>query len=226
VYALTLLALVAAAAGPGLAQEEEATGADPEPAPEAQPAEPEDEAARQAESERLDREREFGIDYDGGGTALTDPDSPPGPSIWSSLLRAILPLALVIGLIYAIYGAMRWLRRGAVPGAGSSGMVTVLESTRLGPDKSLHVVAVGSRVLLLSSSGAGVSFIAEIEDEELQAVARAQASAGFAEHLARASEDYGEPRPDAESPPASRAGDAMKRALNVLGSVARRGDRR
>jgi flagellar biogenesis protein FliO len=93
-----------------------------------------------------------------------------GPGYY--LLRALLSLALVIALIYAIYYVLRgfgrprlWARRAA--------HIEVLDAARLDGDKTVYVVALGGRTLVLGASATRMELICELTPEEA-AVFRAE----------------------------------------------------
>ena len=81
-----------------------------------------------------------------------------------SLLGIILVLLLVLGGCYLF---TRWASTGLVggPGRGSARM-QVVERLPVGRDQVLLVVRVGARYLLLGSSSAGFSLLAELTGEE------------------------------------------------------------
>lgn len=86
-----------------------------------------------------------------------DPDTEiqPKQPLWLEALGAMLKLAFVIALAYAVlYGYKRLL---GIRAAGSlGGRIRVLESTRLAGTQSLVLVEANERYMLLGSNGAGV----------------------------------------------------------------------
>ena len=81
-----------------------------------------------------------------------------------SLLGIILVLLLVLGGCYLF---TRWAGTGLAlgPGRGSARM-QVVERLPVGRDQALLVVRLAGRYLLLGSSPAGVSLLAELTEEE------------------------------------------------------------
>jgi flagellar biosynthetic protein FliO len=76
-------------------------------------------------------------------------------------LDVLLKLGVVIGLIYAcLYLLKRW--RGPLGAAGRR--LAVLETTRLSTRQSLHLVRVGSQVLLIGATDGGLSLLAELDE--------------------------------------------------------------
>lgn len=84
----------------------------------------------------------------------------------AALLQALLALGGVCVLAWVVlrFGA----RRGFGVGAGRGGRVTVLERVALDPRRSLYLVKVGERVLLLSAGDGGApALVAELAENEL-----------------------------------------------------------
>ena len=80
------------------------------------------------------------------------------------LLRTIGSLVLVLGLL----GFCAWLAkvRGGVAKTPSNGRLKVIESHALGTNRSLHLVAVGGRILLLGG-GENITCLADFTAQEL-----------------------------------------------------------
>lgn len=99
------------------------------------------------------------------------------------LASSLLLLALVIGALVAVVVAARALgRRGR--SAGRGGWMEVLARLPLEPRRSLYVVRVAERTLVLGSSEQGLTLLRELEGGELPA---AVAGPSFPELVARAS---------------------------------------
>jgi flagellar biogenesis protein FliO len=81
------------------------------------------------------------------------------------LLRAVLSLAVVIALVYAV----AWLvkAKGALNLAPTGYRVRVLETVALGGTRMLHLVSVGDQVLLLGAGPEGVSHLASFSPAEV-----------------------------------------------------------
>lgn len=92
----------------------------------------------------------------------------PGASPGSYLLRALLSLALVVCLIYAVYYGLRWWRGGLLRAREGEGIV-VLDHARLDGDKSVYVVALGDKVVVLGASGSDLRMLCELGEEEAAA---------------------------------------------------------
>jgi flagellar protein FliO/FliZ len=118
-----------------------------------------------------------------------------GGSFVLMLLQTIFALAFVCGLAYVIF---RWVLPRLSVARSSNSMVRIVDRLGLDARKSLYVIEVAGRWLLVASSEAGVQLIAELEatsaEEAEREVARlrpqfgAQASAvrgAFAERLAQ-----------------------------------------
>lgn len=99
-----------------------------------------------------------------------------------ALLQTLLALAAVCVLAWVV---LRWgARRGLGLGA-SRGQVRVLERISLEPRRSLYLVKVGTRVLLIGAGeGGSPAVLAELDPSEVPEEPE-QARPGFAEVLRR-----------------------------------------
>lgn len=84
-------------------------------------------------------------------------------------LRAVSALALVAFLLLGLYYVVRFLSQGRLVTLGRSRLISVVESTFLAQNTSIHVVKLGGRYFLIgASSGGHVSLISEISPEEVE----------------------------------------------------------
>ena len=85
-----------------------------------------------------------------------------GVTEWINL---ILRLALVLIVIWFAIMAMRWWVRRMNGGmAGGSGHLQVVETRALGPNRSLQLVRLGNRAVLLGVTSERISSVLEIDD--------------------------------------------------------------
>ncbi len=96
---------------------------------------------------------------------MLTPDA-PGDLLWDLIIKTALVLAILYGVLWLVkryYG-----RAGSTPrGAG----IVVMQSTQLAPGRALHLVSVGSRVLLLGATSQQVSLLADLDPADLEAEA-------------------------------------------------------
>ena len=95
------------------------------------------------------------------GPPVFDPaSSSSGASFFVMLLQTLMALGLVCGLAYLIF---RWVlpRLAAIPTANS--MVRIVDRVGLDSRKSLYVIEVAGRWLLIASSEAGVQLVSELD---------------------------------------------------------------
>lgn len=78
------------------------------------------------------------------------------------LIQTVVALGLVCGLAYLIFRVV--LPRLAV-GYGTSNMVRIVDRIGLDTRKSLYVIEVAGKWMLVASSESGVQFIAELDAE-------------------------------------------------------------
>ncbi len=77
-----------------------------------------------------------------------------------SLLAAVAPLALVLGLLMAL---LWWLRRATARSAPGGRYIQVLETVDLAPGRSLHLVALSGRGLVVASTAQRCELLCELE---------------------------------------------------------------
>lgn len=83
-------------------------------------------------------------------------------------LRAISGLALVAFLLLALYYVVRFLSQGRLLTLGRARLMTVIESTFLAQNTSIHVVKMGGRYFLIGAGSGHVALISEIPPEEVE----------------------------------------------------------
>lgn len=115
---------------------------------------------------------------------------PGPPDLAGGISQMLLALGLVLALVLALY----WLARRFLPGAAGLGQASglrVLGRLALGPKKSLALVEVGKRVLVLGLAEQGVNLLATIDDPaEIAALDAAKPAFGLAlKRAAKSQED-------------------------------------
>lgn len=116
------------------------------------------------------------------------------------ILRVAVDLAIVVALVWLVVWALkRFSHKGRILGflsrwrlGGESKSMRLLETMSLGPARSLHLVEVGGKILVVGSTSANVSFIVEIQDPgAVEAiVTKSGESSEFAEALRSDLADY------------------------------------
>lgn len=115
-------------------------------------------------------------------TAPKDPESLPIPEGSSSpgnlsggagdtLLRLGLGLIVVVGLIALVWYVLKRVQRSRYPaldsGGKSAGLIDVVSTTPLGPNRSLHVVRVGEEILLVGSTDHNITALTRLGTDDL-----------------------------------------------------------
>jgi flagellar protein FliO/FliZ len=91
------------------------------------------------------------------------PVAVPGPVSSFVILRTVLLLILAAAAVYGVVHVAKKLSR---PRDALSPDLRVLASTRLGPNRFVHVVALGTQAWLVGAGEGGISCIAEVRDQE------------------------------------------------------------
>lgn len=79
-----------------------------------------------------------------------------------------LRLALVVGVIWAAVHAMRWYVRRMNRGAGRNGLraLEILETHALGPNRTLHLVRLGDRAVLVGATQERITQLLTVDDPD------------------------------------------------------------
>ncbi len=82
------------------------------------------------------------------------------------LVQAFVSLAIVVGLIYAIYFGLRRLSHTGLPPKGEG--MQVLASQHLGGGRWVYILRVADRVLVVGGGADGLRTLAELSHEEYE----------------------------------------------------------
>lgn len=93
-------------------------------------------------------------------TDLPRRETAPGVSVW----RMIFSLIFVVGLIILIGYVMRWMWAKGIRLDVRGHHMKVLDTLQLGYNRSVFLVQVGRRIVLLGSADKGVQYLTEITD--------------------------------------------------------------
>lgn len=85
----------------------------------------------------------------------------------SGLLRTLIGLAVVVAVIWGVAWVLRQVKSGKEGRASGNGLAS-LATLPLGPNRAVHVVRVGSDVLLLGSADHQISQLARYSEDEAQ----------------------------------------------------------
>jgi len=90
------------------------------------------------------------------------------PAGWQLGLGVIGSLALVVVAIYGTLWGIKvfLLRKGSV--RSRAGLIRIWESTHLSPNRTLHLVEVGERLLLLGATDSQVNLLAELDRDAIE----------------------------------------------------------
>ena len=115
------------------------------------------------------------------------------------IVRMIVGLAVVIGVIYGLSWVLKQVKaskEGQATGAG----LAAISSLPLGPNRSVHLVRVGTDLVLLGAAEKGVTPIRQFSDDEARAVGLL-------------SDDEDAPSLEPQRPPAVQAAGSLVEAL-------------
>jgi flagellar biosynthetic protein FliO len=93
-----------------------------------------------------------------------------------TLIRLVLGLGVVVGLIGGVWYVLKRVQRSRYPAMDDrnpAGLIDVLATTSLGPNRSLHLVKVGEEIVLVGSTDHQVAPIARIGADDAAALAGA-----------------------------------------------------
>jgi flagellar protein FliO/FliZ len=130
-----------------------------------------------------------------------------GLDVGGSLLRGVIGFVVVIGAILVVAKLLKVNQRrsqGLAPrGRGrGTGLVEVLSSTPLGPNRQLHLVRIGDEVILVGAGEGGITPLRTFDEDEAVALGAISSededlNPGFADALSRAGGPVPRRRPSA-----------------------------
>lgn len=130
--------------------------------------------------------------YDSKAIPFLVDSSADDKPLWMSTGELLLKLLLVIGLVYLALTGLRWLQKSRIQATAGSTTIRVLETTGLAPGRSLHLVVVGEKTLLIGATDHQLSLLAELADvatsplsEEVSSFDEALAQSKFDDSLQR-----------------------------------------
>jgi flagellar protein FliO/FliZ len=85
-----------------------------------------------------------------------------------SLVRVLLALAVVVGIILVLNKLVRGQQSRRMGASG--GPINVLTTTPLGPNRNLHLIRVGSEVLLIGAGEGGITPLRTYDEDEALAI--------------------------------------------------------
>jgi flagellar biosynthetic protein FliO len=108
-------------------------------------------------------------------------------SLGALIFRLVLTLAFVIAIILGTVWVLRRLMAKRWPGKLKDRPIRVLDRIQLAPKRSLDVVAVGDRIIVLGVTENGINLLTELSPEEKHKFQPATAGQhGFHEALSEA----------------------------------------
>ncbi len=132
------------------------------PASTAVPTVPTDDSATQS-SPTAQAADSFLPDYDSTLDPTVNAENNERP-FWQIGADMGLKLLLVIGLVYATLAGLKWLQKGKNTSGTGGATIQVLETVGLAPGRTLHLVVVGEKTLLIGATEQQVGLITELAD--------------------------------------------------------------
>jgi flagellar biosynthetic protein FliO len=137
-----------------------------------------------AEATSIKATPEAGITSGGGVESASE------PSLMAAIAKMVSALAIVILVVYGALYALRKLMGRKYSGAGGHGSLEVLETTYVGQHKTISLVRVGDRSVLVGVTDQQISTLTELDADETATltseVARPVASGNFSRALSTA----------------------------------------
>lgn len=85
-------------------------------------------------------------------------------SLWSSFLKMIFALAIVLGLLIGVMYFIKNFMHSSAPSSDSQDLINILSSRYLGPKSSIMLVEVMDQVIVVGISGQQMTALAHIDD--------------------------------------------------------------
>lgn len=103
----------------------------------------------------------FLAEYDPNTDTFFDAETDEEQPLWQEGGSLALKLALVLGVVYLAMAGLRWLQKDR-QNIGGGAAIRVLETTGLAPGRSLHLVVVGEKTLLIGATDQQFTLLAEL----------------------------------------------------------------
>lgn len=108
------------------------------------------------------------------------------PGMAKMAVTMIFKLAVVLALAYITILALKWMSSKKEITPSAKGELKIVDTVKLSPTSSLHVVDAHGKMLLLGSTAGQINVLCEIEKTELpEAIAQPEAESKFADYLAK-----------------------------------------
>jgi flagellar protein FliO/FliZ len=120
------------------------------------------------------------VDSPSQTVALPEATPNPAPSFFSIFFRLLVALGITVGLIYATVWGLKliWEKQGWNVKVDEGKPIRVLNSMHLGPRKTIQVVEVGKRLLVLGVGHEEVNCLSVItEPDEIETIKQASQTA-------------------------------------------------
>ena len=110
--------------------------------------------------------------FDGQTNAEAQEDVPSlAGSVLPSITRIAITLCVVVAIIYLAVFLLRKLSGGRISGPGTGKTIRVIEQTYLAPKKSVCLLKLGDRAVLVGITETNINLLTELEWETLPAEA-------------------------------------------------------
>ena len=144
-------------------------------------------ADRRAEASKFEREKLDQAAFDDaekdGSSAEKDSESGNAGSI----MRALFGLVVVLGAIYAVHYLLKKWGSSRMQGAvGRGGVIDVVATTPLAQGRSLHLVRVGTEIVLVGATEQSITRLGEVDVSVLGAAAADRGNPEFQSALSGA----------------------------------------
>ncbi|GAB4558618.1 MAG: hypothetical protein Kow0047_03890 [Anaerolineae bacterium] len=90
------------------------------------------------------------------------------PVGWQTASTIVVSLLIVVGLAYLSLRSLQFLSKGGGRTTGRTGAIKVWDTVPLSPQRTLYLVSVGERYLLVGGTDQQLSPLAEFRGEELE----------------------------------------------------------
>lgn len=99
-------------------------------------------------------------------TATTEADSAAFTLGGGEIFSLIWRVALVLGVLAVCIVGLRWWSKRASGPRSTTGYLRIIDTLPIQGGRSVHLVAVGERVIVVGATAQQLSYLAELKDEE------------------------------------------------------------
>jgi len=168
--------------------------------------------------------KETSVYLDNGYKAISNPQPVQGPGLLSTTINLIISLLFVIGIIYLVMIALKvFYVRAAIP-LKSEGIVKIIAKEYIDTKKTVYLIEVAERVLILGGTDDNISLLSEITDKDAIEKIKQGASEYLAKYQIKADAKFADELKDAYAKQGKKLVDGGNDIISRIKDKLKKGD--